>query len=489
MNPKEVKKEKKKWWRYVLYFIYGWVGSFVGIVFLVEKSGNNNATPDASQIWGGYIFITILALILVPLIDLIAIKDFGIKVKAYFRRFLFPLYFFPIKIITYSIYYLILTLIKFFISILKILWDFIRFPFISLKNFLKSLFIAILVAYMLASLFVNLDYIRNNYGWYNKFFSCAFNGKVGINDKIKKSVVRVVGEDSEGSGFFVQPDEILTNFHVIANEPSPKIIFPDGSFIVPKRIIGNKDRDLAIIFTEKEYPDMVLDIYSGDDLTLYQNEAFFATGYPMGTDLLGGSTQLRGNFMDDKTVANYQFIQTNISLAQGMSGGPLTDLCGTVMGVNTMGIGGISLFVPINKDLMQSANFTDKDVEKIQVNPNGSPEDVVTSFYVYLKARKMEDAFNLLSQKYLQNTNFTEWNSRFSNVIDVDVISTSKYENTADTVFIKFMTQNWTNNEVELHYYEGAWKTISENGVNKMLQSDIQEVNNPDPSWFNPPLN
>jgi hypothetical protein len=354
---------------------------------------------------------------------------------------------------------------------------------------LKSLFIAILVAYMLASLFVNLDYIRNNYGWYNKFFSCAFNGKVGINDKIKKSVVRVVGEDSEGSGFFVQPDEILTNFHVIANEPSPKIIFPDGSFIVPKRIIGNKDRDLAIIFTEKEYPDMVLDIYSGDDLTLYQNEAFFATGYPMGTDLLGGSTQLRGNFMDDKTVANYQFIQTNISLAQGMSGGPLTDLCGTVMGVNTMGIGGISLFVPINKDLMQSANFTDKDVEKIQVNPNGSPEDVVTSFYVYLKARKMEDAFNLLSQKYLQNTNFTEWNSRFSNVIDVDVISTSKYENTADTVFIKFMTQNWTNNEVELHYYEGAWKTISENGVNKMLQSDIQEVNNPDPSWFNPPLN
>jgi len=97
MNPKEVKKEKKKWWRYVLYFIYGWVGSFVGIVFLVEKSALNNATPDASQIWGGYIFITILALILVPLIDLIAIKDFGIKVKAYFRRFLFPLYFFPIS--------------------------------------------------------------------------------------------------------------------------------------------------------------------------------------------------------------------------------------------------------------------------------------------------------------------------------------------------------------------------------------------------------
>lgn len=351
----------------------------------------------------------------------------------------------------------------------------------NLFNYLKVIFIVVFAA----SLVVNWDYLSTHYGGYKNFFVCRI-GKFGVNDKVKSSVVRIVGGYAEGSGFFIQPNKILTNFHVIADEPSPKIIFPDGNFIVPEKIIGNKDMDLAIISTKQEYPDMVMDVASGKSMDIYDNEALFATGYAMGTDLIGSATQLKGNFIDAKEMGHSasNYIQTTINLVEGMSGGPLTNQCGKVLGINTLGIGGISLFIPVFKEFSDMDEFTDKDIKKIKVDPSVSPEEAVKAFYTYLKARKMEEAFNLLSKEYILNANFEEWDNRFKDVIDVDVITSEKYENTADTVFIKFTTQNWTGNEIEINYYEGTWRTVSEDGIYKLLKSNIKEISDPDFSWF-----
>lgn len=353
-------------------------------------------------------------------------------------------------------------------------------PFLS-KYFFKAVFIVVFIA----SLIVNWDYLKTHYGGYENFFICNI-GKFGINDKVKNSVVRVVGGYSEGSGFFIQPNQIITNFHVIADEPSPKVIFPDGNFIVPEKIIGNKNMDLAIIFTKMEYPDMVMNIASGKSMDLYENEALFATGYAMGTDLIGSATQLKGNFIDAKEMSNSasDYIQTSINLVEGMSGGPLTNQCGKILGINTLGIGGISLFIPVFKEFSDSNEFTDKDIKKIKVDPSVSPEEAVKAFYTYLKARKMQEGFDLLSNQYLLNTDLEEWSSRFIDVIDVDLITAEKYEKTTDTVFIKFSTRNWANNEMETHYYEGTWKTVFEDGAYKMLKSNIKEISEPDFSWF-----
>ncbi len=408
------------------------------------------------------------------------VNQFVLSVRAYLKRLLFPLYLFPIKLITYTAYYLVKFSIKFVIALIKIIIDLIIYPFRGLKNFLKSLFIIGVVVYMAASLFVIADYLRNQYGWYGKFL-CS----VGIRDKIQSSVVRIVGGYSEGTGFFIAPNQVITNFHVIADEPSPKIIFPDGNFTTPVKILGNKDIDLVVLFTEKQYTNLILPL-PDDRIAFRADEPLIAAGYPLGTDLTGKATTLKGRFIDFRKSKQMPigYIQTDISLVKGMSGGPLVDQCGSVVGINTISLAGLSLF--INADWAKTVvpDFTDQNITKIEVDPSISPEEAVKAFYTYLKARRMKDGFDLLSEEYLKKTNFEEWTNRFTDILDVDVIKSERFEDTKDTAWVKFSTKNWVDEEAEIHFYEGTWQTIKEDGVYKMLKSKIKEVENPGWDWF-----
>ncbi len=229
-------------------------------------------------------------------------KKFIVGLKAYFKKLLFPLYLFPLKLLTYSLYYLVKFFIKLIFAFIGLIFDCIIYPFKSLENFLKSIFIVVVSLYLLASLFVILDYLNRQYGWWGKFVCIAKN-----RNKLENSVVRIVGGYSEGSGFFIAEDQILTNFHVIADEPSPKIIFPSGKFITPTKILGNKNADLAVLFTKDKYPDLVFPL--PDRVALYEEEPLIATGYPLGTSLSGKPTMLRGNFIafrqSKKTPVSY----------------------------------------------------------------------------------------------------------------------------------------------------------------------------------------
>jgi len=399
--------------------------------------------------------------------------------KAYLKKLVFPLKLFPIKLLVYFIYYPIKISSKFIIAMLKILIEVITYPFRSLKNLLKSIIIVVVGVYLLTSLVVILDYLNNNYGHYSKFL-CGYR----VEDRLRDSVVRIVGGYSEGSGFFFMEDKVLTNFHVIADEPSPKIIFSDGTFITPEKIVGTSYFDLAILHTKEKYPEKVLELMQ--PVFLYENEPLIAAGYALGTNLAGEVTIQKGEFASfrEQKTAGTEYIQTDIDLVQGMSGGPLLDKCGKVVGVNTLGLAGLSLFIPSDWIYGLTEHYSDTEITKIEVDPSSSPEEAVKGFYTYLKARRMEDGFALLSSNYLLKTNFEEWTNRFTDILDVEIYISEQYKETDDTAFVKFSTKNWDGEEVQYHYYEGTWQTVLEDGDYKMNRSNIKEVENPNWDWY-----
>lgn len=407
------------------------------------------------------------------------VREYKLRFSAYIKRLLFPIYFFPIKLLTYSAYYLVLFSIKAIIKSIKLSFYSIIWPFRSWTNFGKTVLWGLVIGYLVFTE-IRITAIVERYGGYRQLF-CS---QLLTSLKVKNSVVRVVGGYSEGSGFFITSDQVLTNFHVIDGEPSPKVIFPDGHFVTPTKITGNKDADLALLYLPENHPGKLMKFI--DTYMLQPNEPILSVGYPLGTSLSGEATIVKGHYISRRapSESDVEYLQTDISLVEGMSGGPTINQCGDVIGVNTLSLAGLSLVVSSDSLRNLWPTFTDQEIAKIEVDPSRSPADAVTAFYTYLKARRMQDGFNLLSKKYLEKTNIQEWTSRFTDILDVTIYLSEEVEGEPDKVFVKFSTKNWVNGEAVMHYYEGTWETVFEDGVYKMNRSNIKEVEGPGWEWF-----
>src|SRR3989344_4973961 len=92
------------------------------------------------------------------------------RLKVYFKKLLFPLHLFPVKLLTYTTYYIIRFIIKLILAFIGLIIDTIKYPFKSLKNFLKAIFFVGVGVYLLASFLVILIVLGNEYGTISNFF-------------------------------------------------------------------------------------------------------------------------------------------------------------------------------------------------------------------------------------------------------------------------------------------------------------------------------
>ncbi|MEI2417278.1 Do family serine endopeptidase [Orrella sp. JC864] len=154
-----------------------------------------------------------------------------------------------------------------------------------------------------------------------------------------------------GSGFFISPDGyILTNNHVVADASEIFVTLTDGREFKAKTIGTDERTDVALIKIEAEgMPTLPV----GDSRALKKGQWVLAIGSPFGLD----STVTSGivSAIGRDTGEYLPFIQTDVAVNPGNSGGPLLNLNGEVVGINSQivsrsgGFMGISLAIPIDE--------------------------------------------------------------------------------------------------------------------------------------------
>jgi serine protease Do len=141
--------------------------------------------------------------------------------------------------------------------------------------------------------------------------------------------------NSLGSGFIVDAaGVVVTNNHVIADADEINVILNDGTKIKGDLVGVDKKTDLAVLKFKPPHP--VIAVKFGDSDKLRLGEWVIAIGNPfsLGGTVTAGIVSARNRDIASGPYDNY--IQTDAAINRGNSGGPLFNLDGEVIGVNTL---------------------------------------------------------------------------------------------------------------------------------------------------------
>jgi serine protease Do len=187
---------------------------------------------------------------------------------------------------------------------------------------------------------------------FEEFFEEFFKNRRGQGDPKggDRSPRRV---NSLGSGFVIDPDGIVvTNNHVIADADEITVVFNDGSKLKAELIGKDPKTDLAVLKVKPDKPLKAVKFGNSDRIRLGEWVVAIGNPFSLGGSVTAGIISARNRDINSGPYDNY--IQTDAAINRGNSGGPLFNLEGEVIGVNTAIISpsggsiGIGFAVPAN---------------------------------------------------------------------------------------------------------------------------------------------
>jgi len=167
---------------------------------------------------------------------------------------------------------------------------------------------------------------------------------------LRGAVVTIAADSRTGSGFFVSREgHVLTNAHVVGEAKIVKVRLATGRELVGEVLKTDRLRDVALIKTELSgvAPLAIRDSEPnvGEDV--------YALGSPLGVAFSG--TLTRGILSGQRTLNQRRYLQSDVAILSGSSGGPLLDAAGAVIGITVAGIdagrANLNLFIPIREAL------------------------------------------------------------------------------------------------------------------------------------------
>jgi serine protease Do len=140
--------------------------------------------------------------------------------------------------------------------------------------------------------------------------------------------------NSLGSGFIIDPSGlVVTNNHVIADADEVSVILNDGTTLKAELIGTDKKSDLALLKVKSDKPLKAVKFGDSDKLRLGEWVIAIGNPFSLGGTVTAGIVSARNRDINSGPYDNY--IQTDAAINRGNSGGPLFNLNGEVIGVNT----------------------------------------------------------------------------------------------------------------------------------------------------------
>lgn len=161
---------------------------------------------------------------------------------------------------------------------------------------------------------------------------------------LRNAVATVLHDNVSGSAFYVADGYLLTNHHVVGTAHYVKVKLASGRILVGEVVRDDARRDVALVKTEPAgVPALhvsMADPAVGSDV--------FAIGSPLGQELAGTFT--RGVLSGTRENNGLEYLQSDVAVNPGNSGGPLLDAASTVVGMTVLKINqaaGLSFFIPM----------------------------------------------------------------------------------------------------------------------------------------------
>jgi S1-C subfamily serine protease len=203
--------------------------------------------------------------------------------------------------------------------------------------------------------------------------------------------------EESGSGVLIQlagqrGTFVVTNNHVVQQAAPEQITISvgDGRILRPTRIWADPESDVAVLRVEARDPLPVVTL--GDSSRVHVGQWVLAIGSPFGLNqtVTHGiiSARERGQVSLGTTIRIKEFLQTDAAINPGSSGGPLVNLDGEVIGINTAiashsdSNSGVAFSIPSNLVARIARQLLEKGVVTrgylgIQVSPSFEPNDAV----------------------------------------------------------------------------------------------------------------
>lgn len=168
---------------------------------------------------------------------------------------------------------------------------------------------------------------------------------------MRSSVVTVFTSGGHGSGFLISRDGyVLTNEHVVGQSRFVNVKFVTGREVNGQVVRVNRGMDVALVKLEKDfYPYLVL----GDADSANIGDEVFTIGTPLSEDL--SQTVTRGIISSFRVKNEIRYVQSDVGIQPGNSGGPLVSLTKGVIGICVSGIThgnyamGLNYFIPVDE--------------------------------------------------------------------------------------------------------------------------------------------